>query len=215
MQKTAQYLIERSTLPEVLPLFEAHHGYKGAGQLATEVFAVRENGRIVAAFVWNPPAPGAAKALSQDCPWLVLSLTRMVALPKTERILKHISRPLRKIMMAQIDRHRWPILVTYSDSSLNHNGFVYQCSGWTKDGVQKNRIFEDKSGVRRSSYSNGGQAEGRIFKGHAEITRWIHRIVPIGQGLDFFHQGGWCRQKIAGKVWRSGGQAFGFERELF
>jgi len=40
---------------EVLPLFEQYHGYKSLGQSMTYCFAVYEDGRPIAAFVWQPP----------------------------------------------------------------------------------------------------------------------------------------------------------------
>ena len=86
----------------VLPLFEKYHGYKGIGNLAVYCFAVFEEDRPVAAFVWQPPAPGAAKSVCPEQPAAVLALSRMVAVPRAERALRHISKPLRRQMKAMI-----------------------------------------------------------------------------------------------------------------
>ncbi len=51
-------------LSDVAPLFARYHGYKSVGNLATYCHAVVEDGQPVAAFVWNPPPPGACAALS-------------------------------------------------------------------------------------------------------------------------------------------------------
>ena len=46
-------------LADVAHLFTRYHGYKSVGNLATYCHAVVEDGQPVAAFVWNPPPPGA------------------------------------------------------------------------------------------------------------------------------------------------------------
>ena len=50
-------------LADVAHLFARYHGYKSVGTLATYCHAVIEDDQPVAAFVWNPPPPGAAQAL--------------------------------------------------------------------------------------------------------------------------------------------------------
>ena len=77
-------------------LCKSYHGYKSAGGWATYSFAVMEDGRGVAAYVWQPPPPGAAKSVCPEEPAAVLALSRMVAVPKEQRKLKHVSKPSRK-----------------------------------------------------------------------------------------------------------------------
>src|SRR4029079_6961235 len=159
--KEPSYILQSATLAEVRGLFEEHHGYKSVSNSATYCFAVIEEGRAVAAYVWQPPPPGAARAVCPEAPQGVLSLSRMVAVKKTDRRLKHISKPLRRQMSYLIDRTRWPVLVTYSDEGqVNdkgepHNGFVYFCSGWTATTKRKVPVNENAEGARCSSYSNG------------------------------------------------------------
>lgn len=195
-------------MSEIDALGERFHAYRGAAKVATYTFGVYEGDTLVAAFTWNPPAPGVGKSLSPSEPQAVLALTRMVALPKTERALKHISKPLMAQMKKLIDRGRWPVLVTYSDASVGHNGYVYACSGWTKCGVRRVGVFKTQDGRRVSRYSNGKTDTGRHTKdGFAEITRWEHRACEAGKEGDWLRDHGWVRVP-RDRVWRSGRQAF-------
>lgn len=200
---------------EVLPLFEQHHGYKSLGNLAVYFFAVTENNRPIAAFAWQPPPPRAASSVCPEEPQGVLALSRMVAVPKTERQLKHISKPLRAQMKNLIDRTRWPVLVTYSDESLGHNGFVYQCSGWEKTTRKRVAIHEDAQGRRASRYSagkTGGRPDVRRI-GYAFIQRWEHWICPKGQAAAWMSSHGWRRELIK-RRWKSGNVGHRFVRVL-
>jgi len=203
-----------STRAEVLPLFEAFHGYKSLSNSLTYCFAVYEDAKPIAAFAWQPPPVGAAKAVCPEAPAGVLALSRMVAVEKPDRRLKHISKPLRRQMKFLIDRTRWPVLVTYSDEGEDHNGFVYACSGWTKTERNKRPIKETADGARASSYSNGKHG-GRdlVDAGHTYIQRWENRASAKGAAADHMAAGGWVRVAIPGKVWASGKQAHTWIRE--
>lgn len=195
-------------LEEVTNLFEAFHGYKGTGNSATYCFGVFEDDRAVAAFLWQPPPVGAAKALSSAPGGAgVLSLSRMVAVPKSDRHLRHISKPLKR-QMRLIDRGRWPVLVTYSDASLGHTGHVYLCSGWQKDGTSRRPVYETE-GVRRSSYSNGKHTHaGKTRVGTTTLTRWVHRVTPHGSEAAWLASHGWERVPVPGRTWASGNPAY-------
>lgn len=117
-------LLRSATRREVLGLFEKHHAYAGISKSTTYLFAVEEAGHCIAAFAWQPPPPGAAQSICGEAPHGVLALSRMVAVPRAERELRHISKPLRRQMKDLIDRTRWPVLVTYSDEGLGHTGHV-------------------------------------------------------------------------------------------
>jgi hypothetical protein len=132
----------------------------------------------------------------------------MVAVPKTERILKHISKPLKKIMKNHIDRTRWPALVTFSDEGLGHNGFVYQCSGWKKTTRKKVPQFIDEKGKRTSTYSNGKTRSKHLEKiGDSFIQRWENHAIDPAVALEYLSAHGWRRVPILGKTWASGKQA--------
>lgn len=194
-------------------MVEEHHAYAGIGT-TTYCFCVYEEDRMVAAFSWLPPPAGAAKAICPEAPFAVLALSRMVAVPKNERKLKHISLPLKLQMNSILDRTRWPVLVTYSDEGLGHNGFVYQCSGWEKTARRKAHIYEDHQGKRQSKYSNG-TSTGRpdlIFKGTRFIQRWESWNCPRGKAAEWVFGNGWERVAVAGKFWKSGNQAFSIKK---
>ncbi len=199
---------------QVRKLCEVYHGYKSTGNVAVYSFGVFEDDKIVAGFLWQPPAPGAAKSVSKHEPAIVLALSRMVAIPKVERKLNHISKPLRRQMKVLIDRERWPILITYSDSSLGHTGHVYKCSGWQKTRKSYNTIYEDNEGNRRSKYNAGETSDLFLNKvGVAEIQRWEHWICQKDETKTWLEEHNFRRVPIAGKVWKSGNQAFTIVRK--
>lgn len=211
----AAYDIRRVTPTDVAPIFNKYHGYKKIGAQNAYTFAVFEGEKIVAAFVWGPPAPGAAKNICPEEPQAVLALRRMVAVPKTDRLLKHISKPLMVQMKTLIDRTRWPVLVTYADLGQGHTGYVYQCSGWEQVGAPRAVTHTvDEAGARVSLYSNGAtskSAKDNIAAGRrvqTEIVRFEHWACPRGGAADWWAAHGWIRRPIPGKVWKSGNQAY-------
>ena len=194
-------------LQDIIHLFEKYHGYGGAGNLKTYAFAVFEDDKPVAAYIWLQPAPGAAKSVCPEAPEGVLALSRMVAVPKSERHLKHISKPL-KLQFGLIDRTRYPVLITYSDEGQGHTGYVYQCSGMEKTLRSKVRFFVDKIGKRVSAYSNGRMRTDEVFPGGSTfIQRWEHWSCNKGEADMHMTNAGWVKTPIPGKVWKSGNQA--------
>jgi hypothetical protein len=195
-------------LSVVEALVRLYHGYGSMGASATYAWAVYENEKPVAAFSWQPPPPGAAKSVCPEAPSGVLALSRMVAVPKTDRRLKHISKPLMQQMKTLIDRGRWPVLVTYSDEGQGHNGYVYQCSGWEKTSHAKAAVWVDDQGRRASSYSNGRTGGRELLRdGSTYIQRWEHWACERGTAAVWMEKAGWRRVPIPGKTWRSGKQA--------
>jgi hypothetical protein len=204
-------------LSDVHHLFAKYHGYKSVGGLATYCQGVLEDGVFVAAFVWSPPPPGPCMLLSSAPGGAgVLALSRMVAVPKEERQLQKLSKPLRKIMRDgnYIDRGRWPVLLTYSDSSLigpsgkPHSGHVYLCSGWTKDCEVTRPYYENPTGQRVSSYTNGQtDMTGKQKAGDTVLTRWVHRVCPTGTEEQWMNSNGWYRTRDDNKRWASGSVA--------
>jgi len=208
MKKPA-YLLQRCDPQLVVDLCYAYHGYKSAGSIFTYAFGVFEKGKIVAGYLWSPPAPGAAKSVCPECPQGVLALSRMVAVPKDLRELNHVSKPLRKQMRTEIDRGRWPVLITYSDSSLGHSGHVYKCSGWSKTSSARRAIYLTQSGSRKSPYRNGVMNKNGLERsGYTTIQRWEHWACLPGKVVQHMQVSGWVREPIPGKRWRSGNPAF-------
>lgn len=203
--KPPSYDLQPVTISAVADLFRRFHVYKSVGKFQAYAFAVIEDGKPVAAFTWQPPPPAAARSVCEALPVGVLALSRMVAVPREERRLRHISKPLRRQMRVLIDRTRWPVLVTYSDESVGHTGYVYKCSGWqpTVKNLAKTLTVD---GARVSRYANGATAahEGALA-GEAWIQRWEHWISDDPKTI---FDAKWERVAIPGKRWRSGSQAY-------
>jgi hypothetical protein len=213
VNRSPQYNLRATTLADVRELFETHHGYKSVSNLATYCFAVFEDDRPVAAYAWQPPPPGSAKSVCPEAPQGVLSLSRMVAVDRQDRRLKHISKPLRRQMNHMIDRTRWPVLVTYSDEGQGHNGFVYECSGWIPTVKHRALVHENAAGSRSSSYSNGRcGTRNLVHVGSTMIQRWENRICAKGEADAWMKSHGWRQVEIAGKTWKSGRQAHTYIR---
>lgn len=206
--------LRRVSLSVVRDLCEQHHGYRSAGRVAVEAFAVFEDGRPVAGYAWQPPPPGAAASVCPEAPEAVLALSRMVAVPRSERFLRHVSKPLRAQMKHLIDRTRWPVLVTYSDEGQGHTGYVYKCSGWTPTTRRIAAVSVDSSGARASRYSNG-RTGGRVLVRHGTtwIQRWEHWACERGQAAAWMALHGW-RRTPTGKRWRSGNAAMTWTKQV-
>lgn len=207
-------VIEPCTIDTVRTLCVAHHGYASAGDVAVYAWAVIEPSGPVAAFAWQPPPPGAAVSVCREAPPGVLALSRMVAVPREERALRHISKPLRVQMRRLIDRTRWPVLVTYSDEGQGHTGHVYKCSGWEKTSRKRVPVMTTKSGARASRYSNG-RTGGRalVHAGFTWVQRWEHWACARGEAAEWMAAHGW-RRVPTGRVYRSGAPAFRWEQSL-
>lgn len=197
------------SLEDVRELCVQHHGYGSAGGVSTYCFGVYEADKLVAAYSWQPPPPGAAKSVCPEAPYGVLALSRMVAVPKEARTLKHVSRPLRQQMKSIIDRTRWPVLVTYSDEGQGHSGYVYKCSGWTPTARARRSVFE-LNGKRASMYANGSSIhrEGLTRNGSTWVQRWEHWFCAKGLADVWMKAWGWRRVAKPGQVWKSGNPAF-------
>lgn len=206
-------LIKECSLSVVRELCQKYHGYSSVGNVAVYSWAVYEEDKPVAAYTWLPPAPGAAKSVCPEVPGSVLSLSRMVAVPKAERRLKHVSKPLIKQMKNLIDRTRYPVLVTYSDEGQGHTGYVYACSGWTPTTRKKVPFFENDQGERASVYS-GGKTGGRDLhkKGYTWIQRWEHWVCPKDEVFSYMQKHGWTRVPY-NAVYQSGNQAYKWVKE--
>lgn len=214
IMKTPKYDLRSCSLKEIKELCQRFHGYGNAGGFAVYSFGVYEEGRLIAAYTWAPPPLGVGQQICPEAPQGVLALSRMVAVPKEERKLKHISKPLKKQMRELIDRTRWPVLVTYSDESQGHTGFVYKCSGWTKTQARKVPFYLNEDGSRASSYKGGHTStKGLIRGGETWLQRWENWICPSGRVLDWMNYWGWERVPVEGKVWRSGNQAYTYKQK--
>jgi hypothetical protein len=205
-------MLKTCDLETVRSMCERFHGYRSAGGLAVYTFAEMEEGRTVASFAWQPPPPGAALSVCPEASAGVLALSRMVAVPKEDRDLRHISKPLKIQMKTLIDRTRWPVLVTYSDEGQGHTGHVYKCSGWQKTTRKRVPVFETPEGARASRYSNGvSGARDLVRVGSTWIQRWEHRVCAPGEAAVWMADHRWIRV-ANGRKYRNGSPAFSWVR---
>lgn len=200
-------VLRTTSLGVVAALCREHHGYASAGRVAVYSFAVFEDGVPVAGFAWQPPPPGCAKAVCPEAPHAVLALSRMVAVPRDARALRHISKPLRYQMRHMIDRGRWPVLVTFHDTGQGHTGHVYKCSGWQRGEERKADTRTADDGSRISRYSNGKTHPDRGVRGQTTLVRWEHWACERGRADEHIAAHGWSRVPT-GRNWTSGNPAF-------
>lgn len=159
-------------------MYETYHGYRKGAGYGVYSFAVYEGEKVVAHYLFKQAIAGLAKSVSPVNPQSVLSLSRMVALPKSERKLKHISKPLMYIIKREIDQKKYRHIVTFSDRSLGHNGYVYQCCGFKQNGITYSEVWEDYMGRRTCPSSSGKSVrEALTKKGHAILDRWEYHYV--------------------------------------
>lgn len=201
-------------LDVVRDLCARHHGYGSAGAVSVYAWAVLERGLPVAAYAWQPPPPGAARSVCPEAPAGVLALSRMVAVPKEARALKHVSKPLRVQMKGLIDRTRWPVLVTFSDEGQGHTGYVYRCSGWTPTERHLVPVLLDADGRRASRYSDGRHMSRSLTPAPPTwVQRWEHRACPAGETAAWMARHGWHREPTGGTL-RSGNPEHRWVRDL-
>ncbi len=205
-KKAPTFCVEPLPLSDLAPLFAEHHAYKGTAKVATYALGVREDGEIRAAFLWMPPPFGAARSVCPEAPHAVLTLSRMVAVPRETRRFK-LARVLKWTMRNSIDRVRWPVLTTYSDEGLGHTGATYRLAGWRPTARSLVAQFT-RAGCRTSVYANGRcTREGLEPLGRAVIQRWEHWACSAEEIQPRMDAAGWKQHLIPGKVWRSGSPA--------
>ena len=128
--------------------------------------------------LWIPPTKAAAQTLTDN--WQgVLSLSRLVVDPMigTNGASFLLGRSMRLI-----DRERWPVLVTYADTSHGHTGAIYKATNWTSWGeVPAGDTWEDAEG-RQCGRKRGG----RTFTKAEMIERGFTRR-PTAPKIKFVH----------------------------
>ena len=194
---------------------EKWHYAHGAGEVITKCFGLfykGDPGTLHGVSIWNPPPPGAAKSVSNNY-HDVLALSRFCLISgRPENAGSYlISNSIKKL-----DKYRWPILLTYADTALNHNGGLYRASNWDYDGMTgKNPIYWDPDKQRMVSRKKGPKTYGKKamlemgyeFKGKFAKHRFIYPMnrrdrhsKPIGQQMDLlFTENGKIWERKNGK----------------
>jgi len=156
-------------------LVERYHYAKGGSNTATYRHGLfqREQIECVGVAWWIPPTKSAALA-TYPAYWRgVLALSRLVIAPG---VPKNACSFLLARSMAQIDRDRWPCLVTYADEWQGHIGTIYRASNWVEVGRTKpestfildGRMVSRKAGPKTRTRSEmkaiGAEMIGRYAK---------------------------------------------------
>jgi hypothetical protein len=132
--------------------------------------------------LWIPPTNSAARAIAPERWTGVLACSRLVIL---DEIPTNAESFLLRHSMRFLDRKKWPVLVSYSDSWQGHNGTIYRASGWRDDGqtsaeavYQLNgRSLSRRCGAYTRTHKDMLQL-GSTFVGKFPKTRWIHEDYP-------------------------------------
>ena len=119
---------------EAVALIETWHYSQGAPNTSVYrhgLFAAGLFQPCVGVAMWLPPTKAAGVAVAGDAWQGVLTLTRLVVAPDmpTNSASFLLGRSMR-----MIDRGRWPVLLTYADTSQGHTGAIYKATNWTCDG---------------------------------------------------------------------------------
>jgi hypothetical protein len=129
--------------------------------------------------LWIPPTKTAAQAIAGDDWQGVLSLSRFVVAPE---VPTNGASFLLGRSMKQIDRRRWPVLVTYADTNQGHTGVIYKATNWTENGpVPAGDVWE----------TAGGELCGRKRGGRtltvAQMIERGYRKRPNAPKIRFVH----------------------------
>lgn len=84
--------------------------------------------------MWLPPTKNAGATVAGEDWRGVLSLTRLVVAPG---VPTNGASFLLGAAMRDLDRDRWPWLLTYADTALGHTGAIYRATNWRYLGLTK------------------------------------------------------------------------------
>lgn len=193
---------------------EKWHYAHGAGDVATKCFGLfykNDPETLHGVAVWNPPPPGAAKSVSNNYND-VLALSRFCLV---EGRPENAGSFLISKSIKNLDKNKYPMLLTYADTALKHTGGLYRAANWDYDGMTgKNPIFWDPIKERMVSRKKGKNTYGKKamldmgyeFKGKYAKHRFVYPMdrrarhsKPIGQQMDLlFTENGkiWETKKI-------------------
>lgn len=149
------YVVHEGSRRLAVEMIERFHYAGGGANTSTYVHGMYLKGSpwICAGIAWWIPPTRQAAAASFGDPEGVLALSRLVVDP---RVPKNGASFLLGRSMAQIDRGRWPCLVTYADEWRGHTGAIYRATNWEYCGktrpepvwVKDGRMVSRKAGPR-------------------------------------------------------------------
>lgn len=174
--KEKAYTLERCHANEVDRMCEQYHPYKSGPGLSSICYAAKENDRTIAVFAFKPPVIGAAKkygGILRCDPHTIQCLSRMAAVPRSERITQHISKIMKACIYRMFENNpKYQHVLTFSDSSVGHNGYVYECAGFSKLTESYAEVYHDYQGRRVSKNTSGKRNPQAIMVGSCVLTAW-------------------------------------------
>lgn len=130
--KKGEWIIRTVAISIARRLVQHHHYAHGASNTATYLHGLFRHldfwdEQCQGIAWWIPPTKSAALATYPENWQGVLCLSRLVIKP---RVPQNACSFLLAGSMKQIDRGRWPCLVTYADEWQGHDGTIYRASNW-------------------------------------------------------------------------------------
>lgn len=189
LRKAEWHVVDHVPLAKARTLVEGYHYARGASNTATYLHGLLRRDDDSAALYgvawWIPPTKSAALATYPEDWRGVLALSRLVLLPSAP---KNAATFLLAAAMKQIDRKRWPCLVTYADEWQGHTGGIYRAANWTYVGrttpeatfVLDGRMLARKAGPKTRTRAEMA-ALGAVLVGRFAKHKFVHS-VKVGAG---------------------------------
>jgi hypothetical protein len=163
---------------EAVSFIEQHHYCRSAPNTSTYRFGAWLGEELVGAAIWIPPTKNAASTVNAE--WkMVLSLSRFAL---RDGLPKNSASKFLGWQMRQIDRRRWPTLLTYADTSVGHVGTIYKATNWVCLGpVAAGDVWVGPNGERR------GRKRGQRTWTKSEMEAAGFEKVPPAPKIKYFH----------------------------
>lgn len=117
------------------------------------LFRVSKPSTVCGVALWLPPPKPAASSVAGEEWRKVLALSRFVIAPD---VPGNGASFLLGAAMRDVDRERWPWLLSYADSARGHDGTIYRATNWTYLGPWKaGDTWCDGEGVQRGRKRGG------------------------------------------------------------
>ena len=128
--RRGEWLVMAIDHDRAVEFIEDMHYAQGAPNTSVARHGLFRNGssELVGVAMWLPPTKNAARTVAGEEWRSVLALTRLAL---HDDVPTNGASFLLGASMRQLDRRRWPWLLTYADSSQGHLGMIYKATNWT------------------------------------------------------------------------------------
>lgn len=184
--RAKDWLVRSIAFETARDLVETYHYARGGPNTGTYLLGLFRRTESVfesmclGASQWLPPIVGAAKSVFPAHPEFVLSLSRLVIHPA---VPKNGASFLLGQAMKQIDRHRWPVLLTYADTSRGHTGAIYRAANWKYLGLtrpERHYLLDGRLVSKKATNRNRSHAEMMALG--CTVTKVVkHKFVHIAE----------------------------------